>query len=305
MHPAFSIIFFTVTSGAGFGLIALVGLGFPMPDGPVAAFLVCALAGVLAVAGLISSTLHLGHPERALYAFTQWRSSWLSREGVLAVAAMLAFGPYALVWMVTGTRFAPLGWLAALLATATVFATAMIYAQLRTVASWHTWLTPATYLAFAIASSLALAAALSPADALAGFPLPALVALALIVAWATKFVWWRRAAALEPTTDGSDAASATGLGAAGTVRLLESPHTGDNYLTNEMVHRIARKHAARLKLIAGIVGLAVPLALALAGTGGLPGALWVAAVFILAGLFVERWLFFAEARHAISAYYGA
>lgn len=307
MHPAFSIIFFTVTSGAGFGLIALIGLGFPMPEGPLAALLVSALAGVLAVAGLISSTLHLGHPERALYAFTQWRSSWLSREGVLAVVTMAVFGIYALMWMLTGTRVAPLGWVAALLAAATVYSTAMIYAQLRTVASWHTWLTPAVYLAFALASSLTFAVAVSPADALAGRPMWEPVALALALAWATKFLWWRRSRALEPTADGSDIGSATGLGAAGTVKLLERPHTGENYLTNEMVHRIARKHALRLRAISVVVGLAAPLGLAIAGAAGVAAILWApaAAVLALAGLFVERWLFFAEARHTVSAYYGA
>jgi DMSO reductase anchor subunit len=35
---------------------------------------------------------------------------------------------------------------------------------------------------------------------------------------------------------------------------------------------------------------------------GMPAA-WVALASGLAGLFVERWLFFAEAKHAVMAYY--
>ena len=42
------------------------------------------IAYALASGGLIASTFHLGHPERAIKAFTQWRSSWLSREAWLA-----------------------------------------------------------------------------------------------------------------------------------------------------------------------------------------------------------------------------
>ena len=45
--------------------------------------------------GLVSSTLHLSHPERAWRAFSQWRSSWLSREGVAAVGAGSKRGGFA------------------------------------------------------------------------------------------------------------------------------------------------------------------------------------------------------------------
>jgi hypothetical protein len=49
-------------------------------------------AAYLVSLGLLSSTFHLGHPERAWRAFSQWRSSWLSREGVAAVATYLPAG---------------------------------------------------------------------------------------------------------------------------------------------------------------------------------------------------------------------
>ncbi len=87
MHPAPSVILFTTLSGLGFGLLILLGLGYPSVTGWTA-FVFFAIAYVLAVGGLLFSTFHLGHPERALKAFSQWRSSWLSREGWLAVATL-------------------------------------------------------------------------------------------------------------------------------------------------------------------------------------------------------------------------
>ena len=79
MHPAYSIIFFTVASGAGFGLLAILGLAplFGVAPAGVLGWGGFVIAYALCVGGLLSSTLHLGHPERALLAFTQWRSSWL------------------------------------------------------------------------------------------------------------------------------------------------------------------------------------------------------------------------------------
>ena len=88
MRPAWSIIFFTTISGLGFGLAAWLVLGFVTFANP-AELLVVGLAVVALIgAGLVSSTFHLGHPERAWRALSQWRSSWLSREGVLAVLAL-------------------------------------------------------------------------------------------------------------------------------------------------------------------------------------------------------------------------
>jgi sulfite dehydrogenase (quinone) subunit SoeC len=304
MHPAVSVIFFTVTSGAGFGLMALIGFGWPVADNKIAAFLVCALAGGLAVAGLVSSTFHLGHPERAWRALSQWRSSWLSREGVLAIVTLALFSAYALYWLFFGIRSPVLGTVSALLAALTVFSTAMIYASLRTVPLWYSVLTPACYLGFSLSSGLLLA---SSAGQFSGDALPfylAAVLAVLAVSWLVKLAWWRRAGAPGIGLPGTDTGTATGLGKIGTVRLLERPHSGENYLTKEMVHRIGRKHAAVLRSISLGFGFALPAILViLAWSTGLQLLLWPASASMFVGLLVERWLFFAEARHSVSLYY--
>jgi len=302
MHPAFSVIFFTVTSGAGFGFMFMLGLGVPMREQSVAAFLIAALAGGLAVIGLVSSTFHLGHPERAWRAFSQWRSSWLSREGVLAVLTLSAFGLYTLLWVFSGVRHLPLGLLVSALSLATIFATAMIYAQLKTVPNWHTWLTPACYLCFGAACGLLLTAALTITQSTIS---AALACGGILLAWAFKLQWWRRAHSIGFSETGSTVETATGLGKIGTVRLLEKPHSGENYLTKEMVHQIGRKHADKLRKIALISGALIPAALCLlVAFNVLPNLILILAFLsLITGLLAERWLFFAEAKHAVSLYY--
>ena len=302
MHPAVSVIFFTVMSGAGFGFMAMLGLGLPLPSEPVFAFMICAIAAGLAVAGLISSTFHLGHPERAWRAFSQWRSSWLSREGVLSVVTLLVFALYGANWVFNGERHMLLGLVLAALALLTIFATAMIYAQLKTVPSWNTWLTPLCYVAFGLTSGLLLATAFTTGDKDAFSKITAGI---VILAWGAKFMWWRRADTIEFSETNSDTGTATGLGEIGSVKLLERPHTGENYLTKEMVHQIGRKHAQKLRMIAKILGGLVPVILAaLIWIIGAPTILLVLAFLsMVAGLFAERWLFFAEAKHAVSLYY--
>ncbi|MEZ5801668.1 MAG: hypothetical protein R3D29_15840 [Nitratireductor sp.] len=110
---------FTVMSGAGFGLIALLGPGMAMPEGPLA-YLICLLGGGLAVSGLLHLPSIWGHPGARLAGILSVALFPLSREGVLAVATLLAFALYALVWMTTGERIALLGILVAVLSGLTV-----------------------------------------------------------------------------------------------------------------------------------------------------------------------------------------
>lgn len=304
MHPASSVIFFTVMSGAGFGLLVLLGFATLADEEASTAFLLVhfGIAFGLAVAGLISSTFHLGHPERAWRALTQWRSSWLSREGVLAVATLLVGGLYALLWLM-GTPIGLLGWIAALLALVTVWATGMIYAQIKAVQLWHRILTPVCYLLFSLASGMLLFLMLHAGFfGEAGPFLSSVAMIALLIAWVVKLFWWISGDRIVPL---STTGSATGLGKIGETRLLEAPHTGSNYLLSEMGYRIARKHATKLRWIAVGLGAVMPILLILLARAISGDVFWLilAVIAHLAGMLTERWLFFAEAKHAVMNFY--
>jgi DMSO reductase anchor subunit len=301
MRPAWSIIFFTSVSGLGFGLASWLVLGFVNLAEPQHLLLVGLGTMALIAAGLLSSTLHLGHPERAWRALTQWRSSWLSREGVLAVLALAALTLWGLYYARHGM---PPLWANALLVglmLLTVYATSMIYASLRTVARWYHPLTPACYLMFAASSGLL---AILWVLALLGQPVTASLLLAAMLAvaaaWGVKIIWWQLAGA---SGSGSSLATATGLGGLGEVRSIMPPHTSENYLQHEMGFVVARKHAAQLRVLALLAGGLLPISLLFLLA---PTAVVLAAVVLLhmTGVFVERWLFFAEAKHSVTLYYG-
>jgi len=310
LHPSPSIILFTTAAGAGYGLLFLLGLGaaqlLPATSGFGLAGTGLALA--LIVTGLVSSLAHLGHPERAWRAISQWRSSWLSREGALALATFAPAAVLSCGWVVledTQGWFALAGLLAALGAAATVWATGMIYASLKPVRAWHRPLTAPLYLAFALMSGALLLhlllAAFGEPRSVAG----ALAALATLLAFGLKAIHWQGIAAEAPR---STPESATGLGHLGLVRMIEPPHTQTNYLLDEMGYRIARKHARKLRLLAYALGLGGALALTLLAliTEGAVATLAaaLAAASGLAGILLERWLFFAEATHTVTLYYG-
>lgn len=309
MHPAFSVILFTTLSGTGCGLLALLGLhGLTTPWAMRAPVVLPGLAcGLLLVTvGLLSSLAHLGQPLRAWRAFSQWRSSWLSREGV---AALAMFVPSAWMgWLVwngdTGGALRIAGALLFVAGIATTVCTAMIYASLPPIAAWRDRAVVPNYLALSLLGGSIWFAAIT---VLAGrgfgrMPLGFTLVLAAI-AVAIKLGYWKRIDRLALPA----AAAAIGLPAIGTVKSFERPHTETNYLLREMGFVLARKHAGRLRVIALVLVFVVPCALA-AVAFWLPttrvACLVAAALLFQLGALVERWLFFAQARHTIATYYG-
>src|SRR5262245_60153879 len=324
MHPALSVILFTVASGAGFGMLALVGLGAVfglLPEAPAFAWAAFTPALALAISGLVASTFHLGHPERAWRAFSQWRSSWLSREGILAV---VTFAPAlilaaAALGLLPSTLLPVAGALTLLLALATLLATGMIYASLRAIPRWANRWTAPCYIVLGLMSGALLLNAVLHLVALGHAPLVRLwllidpaptgpLALLLVLAGlgAKLGYWW----SIDHAAPVASVESATGLPGRGPVRLFETPHTAENFVMKEMGFRIARKHAKKLRRIAIVLGFMLPallvaIASLMPGPIGAAGFASVAAAVALCGLLIERWLFFAEAKHVVTLYYGA
>ena len=302
MHPALSIIVFTTASSLGYGLAAVLGLGFLDPA-TWSTKIAHVLALLLIAGGLVSSTLHLGNPQRAWRALSQWRTSWLSREGVMAIVTFvpLTLNAFSVVFL---DRHLPWAGIAGtLLAAVTVYCTAMIYASLKAIDAWHTPLTPASYLLFSAAGGTLAAALFSASGGGAWISLAIAAMVLLAAAWAVKLAWRNRLQRRPRSTP----ETATGLGAIGKVRLFEPPHINDNYLTSEMGFRIARKHASKLFRIAFAAGLVAPLMLGIMAlflpAAGAAALLGLGVLAFGAGVLVERWLFFAEARHAVMNYY--
>jgi sulfite dehydrogenase (quinone) subunit SoeC len=315
VHPAKSVIFFTTASGAGYGLMIWLGIAKLLnllPLEPLFACLSFGLAFVLIIGGLLASTFHLGHPERAWRAMSQWQSSWLSREGLAAVLSFAPMGLLALYWLwpeqaLLANISGAMAWGTIIMAVLTVSFTAMIYASLKTIPAWNSKMTVIVYLVLSLMSGAMLMALLTSLWGYGGAGLFATIALVFVLlGLGVKLLYWARLASKKAI---STAGSATGLADFGAVTLVESPHSTDNYLLEEMGFKIARKHAAKLRRIAILLGFLAPillfsLAIMQENSSLQTGLLFAGVVLGGIGLVVERWLFFAEAKHVVTLYYG-
>ncbi len=309
MHPALSVIVFTVASGAGFGLVALT-LALELLGGVPglgATGVLWAVAGgvVLATAGLLASTLHLANPKNAWRAFMRFRSSWLSREAVFSVLfypVILLY--FAGMWTHGATDATAWVYIAAvaalLLAAATVFTTGMIYASLRTIPQWHSALVPANYLLLGVASGAVL---LTGIVAISGGGTEAVgqLAVTLVVLGgfgkAVYYYWIGQ-------PQGPSINTALGM-TRGRVRLLESGQSAPTFLDREFGYQAPASQLRWLRAVVYLAGFLLPLGmlLGLLATGQAAYAV-LAVASMLGGLLVERWLFFAEARHTVNLFYG-
>jgi DMSO reductase anchor subunit len=315
LNPALSVIFFTTLSGAGYGLLVWTAIAALCGEPARVILFALMLALVLVTTGLLSSLAHLGQPQRAWRALSQWRTSWLSREGVAALLTYvpaLCLGAAALPGMLgangNGSPLAlnPVGRLVctALIvsALATIACTAMIYASLKPIPAWrHRLVLPVYLLCALLTGGLLAMALLQQVGTGIGSLASGSAAVTALVLLVCKWRYWRDTDATPlPQTRGD----AVGLPAR-SVSVFERPHTEANYLTREMAFVLARKHAVRLRWLASALLALLPIVcvLLVLFAGGGPSWFVIAAIAAIAGTFVERWLFFAQARHLVTLYY--
>jgi sulfite dehydrogenase (quinone) subunit SoeC len=311
MNPSYSVIFFTTASGAGYGLMAFIGvfagLGL-LPEDRWLGFWGLGISLAAITFGLLSSTFHLGHPERAWRAVSQWQSSWLAREGVVALLTYVPAAILGIAWVFyeqLSGGIALSAFVVAVLSIVTVWCTGMIYGSLKTIPAWHQPVVPVIYVVLAAMTGAVWFLVLLHTFHLATVPLTVIALVLLIFGLAVKIRYWSQ---LDEAPATSTSGTATGLGDLGEVRLLETPNTSANYLNTEMGFKVARKHAIKLRRITIVFGFALPLILViLAGlASGTPAILFslLAAISMMVGVVTERWLFFAEAKHVVNLYYG-
>ena len=313
MKPAFSIIFFTVSSGAGLGLLALVAFIDVFAGeslAPQTLWRGAVLGLALVAAGLTSSVLHLANPRNAWRAFSRFRSSWLSREAVFAAGLF----PVAALYIVLlangrgGGGRALLAFATVLLAWMLLVSTAMIYASLKPIRQWHTHWTPTNYFLLGHWSGALLLCAMASAYATAPAALLNLAGALGLASLAAKLAYWYAIGSGKPMTLAQAIGVEQGVRGPGApsvarARLLDVGHSGGTFLTDEFGFALARRHATMLRAAALVLAFGIPLPWLLTDMAHWQAALAPAASCII-GLLVERWLFFAEARHTVRLYHG-
>jgi len=308
MKPAFSVLIFTVCSGAGYGLLMwLVALQiYANKPINITELLIGGLAGLaLITVGLLSSTLHLANPKNAWRAFNRFRTSWLSREGVFAVLYYPLILSYGLVIWLNGGQLnsfaTALGFASIIVALLTVISTGMIYASLKPIRQWHNPFTTPIYVLFSLMSGSLLT--LSLQNSLLGQSqesvLIGLCAL-IVISGVVKLAYFVSIGKPEGLTINR----VTGFSEAH-VRLMDAGHNADTFLTKEFIFKADAIKLMCYRKLVFVLALLLPLIIVGMAYVTTAGAItYLALIPMFVGLLLERWLFFAEARHVVRLYHG-
>lgn len=305
MHPAFSVLIFTVTSGAGYGLLAWLGggelLGYTKAYDTNLQVILGVVAMVLVTIGLFSSTMHLANPKNAWRSFSRFRTSWLSREAVFAILVYPVAALYAasIIWQ--WPLISIFAGLSMALALITLFTTSMIYASLKTIRQWNTPMVPALFMAYALMSGGVLFLAISAFFGMFNKSLLVVAMALIILTLALKMVYffW------QGKPSGATIQTATGFSQA-SVRLLDAGHSAPTFLNREFGYQVEADFLLRLRIVMTLVAFIVPMVIVyfVHSASFAATMLALAWIIMMAGLLVERWLFFAEARHVVRLYQG-
>ena len=289
MHPAPSIILFTVLSGFGFGLISIIGLLQFLSVITMFDLIIYSIIGVIfATVGLVSSFFHLANKKNAIKSLSQWQTSWLSREAIASISCLLVvFGN--VIWAVSQNNYiSEVGVVLFFLSLFTIFTTSMIYAQLKTVPSWNNALTPAIFVCAALTGGAIL--------------LTDYASLVLLLVFGTLQISFWYIADRGFQDKETSVGTALGYNKNEEIRPFDVAHTNRNYLLNEMVYKVARKHSVKIRYISFFMAFVFPMSLILIFPNNF--SVSVSAITIhLIGIYFSRWLFFAEAKHSVSFYY--
>jgi len=322
MHPAFSVIFLTTLIGAGQGLFLALYTGQfysvfnVLPEQDPASFyaLGSIIALLLLVAGLASSFLHLGRPERAWRSAAMWRTSWLSREVIALPACMAAVAAWGLIhytgwnpllFTVSDTFDIDLSMLVGAIATLLCFAlflcTGMIYACIKFLQEWATPLTVVNYILFGGASGFMLCTAFAAwqGSALVDF-YGGWAIVMTVIALVTRSATLIRNARLKRK---STLQSAIGIRHARIEQKAQGAMAG-SYNTREFFHGASPRKYAFVKWVFLLLVFPVPLLLLSTGLATQAFSLLLLAFLVqYIGLLAERWFFFAQANHPQNLYY--
>jgi DMSO reductase anchor subunit len=322
MRPAISIIFLTTLIGAGQGLFLALYSGqvystfkvLPVQD-PLHFYALGSLfALVLLGLGLFSSFFHLGRPERAWRAASQWRTSWMSREVIVLPAFMASVAAWGLIhfsgWnpslLVIRDSFnvdlaLVTGAVATILCFALFLCTGMIYACMKMLQEWATPLTVVNYTLFGCASGFTLASVFAArqvsvqTEFFGGWAIILTVTVLI-----TRVMSLVRNERIRPK---STIQTAIGIRHAHITQKAQGAMTG-SFNTNEYFHGASKRKYKNVKWAFLLLVFPVPLCLVMAGLVTNLWGLYLAAFLVqYAGLFLERWFFFAQANHPQNLYY--
>ena len=240
----------------------------------------------------------------------RFRTSWLAREGLLAILfyPLLFLYLYLIYMDFQNDNFIVMQFFSFIIfifGLTIIYCTGMIYACLKTIPQWNTLLTPINYISI-------------------GFFLGGLIfffildfynydmdlykfylLFIILFSFTLKILYYFKIKS--PRYNIRQATNAAIKLKETNVRLLDVGHTGSTFLTDEFGYKVKEKKLFVVKLFSMIGGFLIPFFLMYVHSFIYENhIICLSAIsFAFMGMVAERWLFFAQAKHVVNLYHGS
>lgn len=314
MHPEMSLVLLTVLAGAGQGifilLVALEALFYNSGTLPSDYILASAAASfVLQAAGIIMSTSHLGNPQRGWRAILMLKNSWLSREVLTLSLSAGAVVLYALLFYFKASADILLAvGLAGVAANIGFYmASSMVYASVKFIKEWANAFTPANFLLFGATSGFGAGLSVlhfTHAEASLISGVTRLLIVLAVVSLIMKALAYRYNAKAYISVNIKNAVGINDPD----IKLMDMGTSYSHYNTMEYSCHVSEQGVRTMKNLVLVIAFAVPLLLwsiSASAYADRYSALLstLAAVSMIAGLVLERRLFFIQGNNLQNLYY--
>ena len=311
MKPDNTVIYFTVCSGTGYGIIISLIAIFSQNEINIdqnIKLIITTISYFLIISGLLSSILHLSHPKRAWRALSQWKSAWLLKEGVAAIITFAPLTLFFVFWIFT--NYLKITFLLLIISSIsciiTTICTAKIYSSIKAIPAWNNPFVPIIY----ILNSLVLGS-LFTFTLLFYFQIKINILSNMIVSLSIttlfiKLLYWY--SIRRPSN--SNISKATGLDIKKKTIIFEGSHTIKKFLSSEMMNEINISKSILLRIAVCIFTYITPSYYILQKPYFVMSdyiiscSLIIISIIALIGMFIERYLFFIESKHTVSLVYG-
>lgn len=306
MRPTLPLLLITVLQGISGGMVLSISFLWHLVPGD-RTILVILLWGAFGIGALggVASLFHMHRPKAGRFILRRLRSSWLSREALTTGIYVFVLGIVVVVPLVVAVapRWYDVGSLVGgILGLVAMYVTSMLYATIPAMRSWHTPLTVIGMMGVGIVTGMALAEGMLAihSGTEQGNAVHVAWLVGTIVLAGVKWLQYRHFHEARQSLRTS-----TGTGMPGApYRLIDSGTTKLPYRTQTQVWPdLAPGRRGGLYAVMGALLILIPLSLGMLpvpvaiGWGG-------AAVFMVGGAFVERWLFFADVTHSSKVWFG-
>ena len=304
MKPNKSVIYFTVFTGMGYGMIIVLSLLIPtkLTSLTLNIKLYYSIISFLLIAsGLLALRLYLDYPKKIWQTISHWKHSWFSRKALFTIITFIPLTVFYFSWIILNNEILTNIFLiiSAIFAILTIYCTSKIYSSLKAVPAWYNPFVTVLYILNGLVSGSLILFLIFYYFKIESYFLHNFIIIILPTTLFLKLLYWYSINKQES----SNHDLTNEIKNKNNTKIFGEQEREKNYLTFKMIKNINRSKSFSYRSICIILTYICPVYCLLQ----IPSLVVnheisvitysISTILAISGMLLERWLFFLESKH--------